>query len=59
MSIKKRKVIYQCKAGGSLGRVLMSNGKACGSICGYVRMDDTCGAHGNFKCKNKELTTHD
>jgi hypothetical protein len=59
MTIKKRKVIYKCKTDGSLGRQLMKNGKYCGVICGSVRMDGTCGAHGNFKCSFKQQEAKD
>lgn len=58
MSIKNRKVIYKCKVEGYLGRAIV-NGKSCGGICGLVRLDNTCGAHGNLKCKNKVLNTHE
>jgi len=47
------KVIYKCAVDGSVGYGYDSKGKKLWAICGKVRMNGTCGAHGNFKCEHK------
>ena len=44
----RKKVIYQCKVEGYLGRV----GKYS-AICGKHKVSGGCGAHGNTKCEHK------
>lgn len=47
------KVIYKCAVEGSVGYGYDARGKKVWAICGKIKMDGTCGAHGNFKCKHK------
>lgn len=51
MTTKKRK--YKCKTDGYVGHAII-NGKRVAGLCARIRMDGTCGAHGNTKCVNKE-----
>ena len=53
MSIKaKRK--YECAVNG----VVATIGKLS-AMCGYVKCNNDCGAHGNRKCKHKKLKSTD
>lgn len=47
------KLIYKCAVDGSVGYGYDARGKKLWAVCGKVKMNSRCGAHGNFKCEHK------
>lgn len=47
------KVIYKCAVDGSVGYGYDARGKKLWAVCGKIKMNGRCGAHGNFKCEHK------
>jgi len=53
------KLIYKCAVDGSVGYGYDARGKKLWAVCGKVKMNSRCGAHGNFKCEHKRKEQND